>query len=114
MTWADEFFKLDDTLEIGHAKDGRHNLNVIKTKVQKWSEKYPAFGWCANLGEGWYLPSKEEMELVVKSGILGKIQEPYLTSTEADKDNCYAIGANATQHFSKYNRTNVRAIFRVE
>ena len=30
--------------------------------VEGWHEKYPAFAWCADLGEGWYLPSLDELE----------------------------------------------------
>ena len=35
------------------------------SKVQQidgWREKYPAFAWCADLGEGWYLPALEELK----------------------------------------------------
>ena len=41
--------------------DGANNM----TKVQQrwgWREKYPAFAWCADLGEGWYLPAIEELK----------------------------------------------------
>ena len=27
-----------------------------------WQSKYPAFKWCADLGEGWYLPSIDELK----------------------------------------------------
>lgn len=30
--------------------------------VAGWREKYPAFAWCAGLGDGWYLPAIEELE----------------------------------------------------
>lgn len=113
VSWADDFYKFNTSLKINHLKDGNSNTNAIKQQTQ-WQEKYPAFSWCASLGEGWYLPSKEEMELVVKSGVLGSIDEPYLTSTEADVNNCYAVGAKGIQHFDKFKRANVRAIFRIK
>ena len=30
--------------------------------ISGWRDKYPAFKWCADLGEGWYLPSIEELK----------------------------------------------------
>lgn len=111
VQWADNFFNLDNSLKINNTKDGNSNYSIVKQQ-KRWREKYPAFAWCASLGEGWYFPSKEEMEQVVKSGVLGSIDAPYLTSTEADVNNCYAVGAKGIQHFDKFKRANVRAIFR--
>ena len=111
VSWADSFYNLDNSLKINDIKDGNNNSYIVKQQEQ-WQEKYPAFAWCSNLGAGWYLPSKEEMEQIVKSGILGKIEEPYLTSTESDTNNCYAVGANGTQCLDKSKRANVRAILR--
>lgn len=41
--------------------DGMFNFEIIK-KESDWEVKYPAFAWCANLGEGWYLPAIWELE----------------------------------------------------
>ena len=40
------------------------DLNMLDNVrlVEGWHEKYPAFAWCADLGEGWYLPSLDELE----------------------------------------------------
>ncbi|MBQ5692417.1 MAG: DUF1566 domain-containing protein, partial [Alistipes sp.] len=40
--------------------DGAYNMAKVKA-IANWQEKYPAFKWCADLGEGWYLPSIEEL-----------------------------------------------------
>ena len=45
--------------------DDEHNgaNNMAKVKhIAGWREKYPAFAWCADLGEGWYLPAYEELK----------------------------------------------------
>ena len=34
---------------------------AVVTAVSGWESKYPAFKWCADLGEGWYLPAKQEL-----------------------------------------------------
>jgi len=41
--------------------DGMKNLQAIK-RIPDWRNKYPAFAWCADLGEGWYLPTFKEMK----------------------------------------------------
>ena len=44
-------------------KDGMVNMNKVK-KQKNWEENYPAFAWCAGLGDGWYLPAEKELVLV--------------------------------------------------
>ena len=41
--------------------DGATNMAKVKA-VSDWQNKYPAFAWCADLGEGWYLPAIWELE----------------------------------------------------
>lgn len=58
LAWA-----LDNSL-IGANdwSDGANNMAVVK-RIADWQSKYPAFEWCADLGEGWYLPAIEELKL---------------------------------------------------
>ena len=44
-------------------KNGMTNLNEIKN-MSNWESNYPAFAWCASLGEGWYLPASDELGLI--------------------------------------------------
>ena len=41
--------------------NGANNMAKVK-QIEGWRYKYPAFAWCADLGEGWYLPSLDELE----------------------------------------------------
>ena len=41
--------------------NGANNMAKVK-QIRGWREKYPAFVWCADLGEGWYLPAIEELK----------------------------------------------------
>ena len=40
--------------------NGANNMSKVQN-IAGWREKYPAFAWCAELGEGWYLPAIEEL-----------------------------------------------------
>ena len=43
-------------------KNGANNMAKVK-KRPNWKTNYPAFAWCAEQGEGWYLPAIEELKL---------------------------------------------------
>lgn len=45
--------------------DGSLNQRAIE-RIAGWREKYPAFAWCAAQGEGWYLPSSEELSVIYR------------------------------------------------
>ena len=73
--------------------------NMVKVKlIEGWYEKYPAFAWCADLGKGWYLPTKEELrnifrvknqlnELLVSKGV-PSLNGGYWSSTEINEKIC--------------------------
>ena len=45
---------------------GMGNMNKIK-KQPNWKSNYPAFAWCASLGNGWYLPAVDELMLIYEN-----------------------------------------------
>ena len=47
------------------AYNGKINSDKIKS-LPDWRIKYTAFKWCADLGEGWYLPATEELKAICK------------------------------------------------
>ena len=47
------------------AYNGKINSDKIKS-LPDWRSKYTAFKWCADLGEGWYLPATEELKAICK------------------------------------------------
>lgn len=71
------------------ADDGQYNQRVVEA-IEDWQWKYPAFDWCAHLGEGWYLPSREELKSIYKNRklldtqLIDKISYSW-SSTESDK-----------------------------
>ncbi len=46
--------------------NGMVNMEEIMD-MPNWEANYPAFAACASMGDGWYLPASEEMELVFKN-----------------------------------------------
>lgn len=71
---------------------GKDNLITIQ-KYSGWQSKYPAFAWCANLGEDWYLPAIDEFKTFVKNdGSVRKLVNITLSKLqeyEIDEDGYY-------------------------
>lgn len=76
--------------------DGMGNMNKIK-KLPDWKNNYPAFAWCASLGDGWYLPAVDELILIYKNkSIINRrlnergygevVDELYWSSTEVEEE----------------------------
>lgn len=59
-----EYLRHRDTGAISD-DNGMDNLRQIQ-QIPDWEESYPAFKWCAKKGDGWYLPTIEELRLMAK------------------------------------------------
>lgn len=60
----------DETLE---ENDGALNWEKIRAKDATFAD-YPAFAWCASLGDGWYIPAINEL-IAIRSAWGGTIEE---------------------------------------
>lgn len=75
---------------------GMGNMNKIK-KLPNWKVNYPAFAWCASLGEGWYLPAIDELKLIYQNKSIinrrlnergyGEFLDDFYWSSTEDVDN---------------------------
>ena len=63
--WAIEAVCVDMTGATSMT-DGKANMKAIQS-IWRWRKKYPAFAWCADLGEGWYLPARDELFAIYKA-----------------------------------------------
>ena len=74
-----------------YSDDGKENTDKIKNSMDL--NKYPAFKWCIDKGEGWYLPSYEELKKLndtfVRSYVNNKLKELGLTELWVDINNFY-------------------------
>ncbi len=116
-------------LENSHI-DGVHNMSWVR-KIEKWCEKYPAFAWCADFGDEWYLPAMKELSLLLcdsairdavnrtieKQGgekLLDKGAEFGLYWSSTEYDECNAWGVNVGEDYTFYSNKHhdcwVRAI----
>ena len=72
-------------------------MAVVKA-ITDWESKYPAFKWCADLGEDWYLPAKQELQTIYnnRTAIDANLTDelgayPYWSSTERDYQNSSGV-----------------------
>ena len=99
-------------------EDGRKNMEKALALIQQMNfswDHFPAFRWCRNKGEGWYLPAANELITINKAVHGGKIEKNkdarkrfnqilvnnggkklgrynvYFSSTEKDEMKAYAI-----------------------
>lgn len=98
---------------VGSGKSNTQNIIAVQGKG-----KYAAY-ICANYKGGgksdWFLPSKEELEILykflVESGISGSSNDYYWSSTEYDADYAWYTGVNLSYPGgTKYSPNMVRAV----
>ena len=90
LQWSSDEAEQKRLVGADSQTDGAANMAIIKA-ISGWGDKYPAFKWCADLGEGWYLPANEELKTiyinkdVVNANLVYKLSSSrYWSSTEYD------------------------------
>ena len=61
LLWSSDKAETKRRIGANSKTNGAYNMAKVKA-IADWQSKYPAFKWCADLGEGWYLPSIKELE----------------------------------------------------
>ena len=61
LPWSSDETEQKRLVGADSQTDGAANMAKIKV-VSDWKSKYPAFKWCADLGDGWYLPAIDELK----------------------------------------------------
>ena len=61
IKWASDENEQKRLIGADDNYNGANNMAKVM-QIEGWRNKYPAFAWCADLGEGWYLPAIEELK----------------------------------------------------
>ncbi len=134
LQWAETETERRYYIGASSRTDGMVNMKAIKSRPN-WRINYPLAAWCADLGDGWYMPAIDELKIFALSGAVQdsvnrtleakggeKIFFLLWSSTdinygEAGEGNfCHAWYVNAAQncnyikHIVKYNSLPTRAI----
>ena len=72
MEWASDKSAYKRLIGANSWTDGAYNMAIVQA-IPDWQSKYPAFKWCADLGEGWYLPACGELSFIENKGIYNDI-----------------------------------------
>ena len=116
----------------GIATDRSNGMNNLRSimKIDEWRNKYPAFAWCADHGDGWYLPAIDELKkLLLNDEVHAKVNgtleqkrvsvmysmgdmEWYRSSTEEDEWYAWYVdmGNGSTDFDNRYYYNSVRAV----
>ena len=124
LQWSSDTDEQKRLIGADSETDGAYNMAVVKA-ITDWESKYPAFKWCADLGEGWYLPAKQELLTIYnnKTAIDANLTDVigtswYWSSTEYDLqyssgEFCawyVSLNVGYTLYDSKFNYGYVRAV----
>ena len=130
LQWSSDAAEQRRLIGANKITDGAYNMAMVKA-IPGWQDKYPAFKWCADLGEGWYLPSREELKSFIQNGTAqnavnrtlvekggmklhnkGDKYEWYMSSTELGKFENWAVFMyfGNTHRYGKGDYLTVRAV----
>lgn len=126
LQWSSDVSEQKRFIGADSETDGAYNMAKVK-QIAGWPDKYPAFAWCADLGEEWYLPAEEELlaiyrnkDIINKAVFLrgGRVSDWYWSSTERDSKNfsgefcawCVNMDDGNSYKYLEYNNYCVRAV----
>lgn len=124
LQWSSDAEEQKRQIGADSETDGAYNMTVVKV-IADWESKYPAFKWCADLGDGWYLPAKQELLTIYnnKTAIDANLTDTigasfYWSSTESDNQNSSGefcawyvhMFDGYTNNLDKYDDFYVRAV----
>ena len=101
------------------SNEGIQNFVKIQT-TSSWEKKYPAFKWCQNYGESWYLPAINELQEIYKhkdvinaslsaNGYAPITDSYHWSSTEYNSGEAYRLNFSRGSNY-QYNKTKSSAV----
>ncbi len=89
LQWSSDETEQERLIGADSETDGAYNTGKVKA-ISGWETKYPAFKWCTDLGDDWYLPAKEELLTIynnkdkLNTNLTDMLYGYYWSSTEYD------------------------------
>ena len=87
LKWASDTEEQKRLIGANSNTDGAVNMAKVKV-ISDWKSKYPAFKWCADLGDGWYLPAMEELRKFTSNNTIHDAVNSTLAAKGAKKLFC--------------------------
>ncbi len=95
LQWASDAYEAERLIGANSEYDGAYNMAKVK-QIAAWRSSYPAFVWCAELGEGWYIPAKGELLAIYRNrAIIDK------SLSSINEDPLYYWLWSSTEHFER-------------
>lgn len=91
LSWFYDGYNRKNYIGADDKFDGSNNMAKVLV-IEDWRTKYPAFAWCASLGNGWYLPAIEELKkFTLDKEVYDAVNRTLATKGKqlADKDDWY-------------------------
>ena len=105
LVWTTRSRKEIEKVGASSITDGEENMRAIAKYIAEsgaaWSE-FPAFEWCRAKGEGWYLPSVNEVWAAGTMYMGGSRVAPKLPLRRAFNDTIEALGGKAVSNSMFY------------
>ena len=94
LAWATDGYEIGNTSQTYNKENGAVNMMMIQIDGG-WKRKFPAFAWCAELGDEWYIPAIEELKMFT----LNKEVYEAVSNTLFE---CFQLGATPLANGGEY------------
>ena len=102
LPWSSDKNEQKRLIGANDEYDGAKNMEKV-VQIDNWQYKYPAFAWCAALGEGWYLPARGELKIIYSVNLtFDNILKKTIKANGGD-DLGYCLWSSTEERDSVYN-----------
>lgn len=117
-----EYYRKIGVIDVAIDESNGMKTQQSVMKINDWHNKYPAFAWCADQGDEWYLPAIEELKVlyngyyavnnkIVSMGGKEMISSfPWCSSTNINHKKAWFLSGGYAFEGLKVNRSYVRAV----
>ena len=91
LAWTIDDYEMLHTNQTYSKDDGAANMMMIKIDGG-WKRKFPAFAWCAELGDEWYIPAIEELKMFT-------LNEEVYNAVNNTLEECYQLCGTPIANF---------------